>query len=299
MHLQSPRQINTTTQLIFTSKVTLAIRDGVEQLHDRQDIRERREEDQAILDWLTPIDYTPQQNDFISRRQAETGKWLIDSAEFQEWLQTEKKTLFCPGIPGAGKTILTAIVIEDLITRFASDPTIGIAYIYCNFRRHEDQRVINLVTSLLKQLSQSQTSIPDSVKALYDRHKCAQSRPSLDEIVASLQSVASIYSRVFIVIDALDECQASNGTRTTFLSEIFNIQARSHASIFATSRYIPEINDMFSESIHLEIKAAKEDVQRYLDGQMSQLPGCVRRSPELQETIKTEIIKAVDGMYVI
>jgi hypothetical protein len=105
----------------------LATKDGVERLHARQDMRERHVEEHAILDWLTPIDYAPQQSDFLSRREVGTGQWLLDSAEFQDWLGTEKKTakktLFCPGIPGAGKTILTAVVIDDLMTRFANNPT--------------------------------------------------------------------------------------------------------------------------------------------------------------------------------
>jgi hypothetical protein len=92
-------------------------------------------ERQAILDWLTPIDYAAQQHDFISRRQAGSGQWLLESEEFQAWLNTDNQTLFCPGIPGAGKIILISIVVEELTTRFSNDPTIGIAYIYCNFRR--------------------------------------------------------------------------------------------------------------------------------------------------------------------
>src|SRR6266566_2465669 len=122
-----------------------------------------------ILDWLTPIDYTPQQHDFINRRQTGTGQWLLDSAEYQTWRQTAKSTLFCPGIPGAGKTILTSIVVEDLTTRFFDDPTVGIAYIYCNFRRKHEQRAEDVITSLLKQLSQGRTSLPETVKALYDK----------------------------------------------------------------------------------------------------------------------------------
>jgi DNA replication protein DnaC len=101
--------------------------------------RVRREQEdcqrQSILDWINPISYTPQQHDFITRRQEGTGQWLLDSAEFQAWLETDKQTLFCPGIPGAGKTILTSIIVEELTTRFSTDQTIGIAYIYCNFRR--------------------------------------------------------------------------------------------------------------------------------------------------------------------
>lgn len=54
----------------------------------------------------------------------------------------------------------------------------------------------------------------------------------------------------------------------------------------------------FEQSTSLEIRASDKDVQRYLDANMSQLPSFVLRSPDLQEGIKIEIVKAVDGMYV-
>jgi len=107
-----------------------------------------------------------------------------------------------------------------------------------------------------------------------------------------------MYSRAFIVVDALDECRASNGCRSRFLSEIFNLQAKSKANIFATSRFIPEITERFEGSMLLEIRASEHDVRRYVDGHMSHLPSFVGRSLDLQEEIKAEIVKAVDGMYV-
>ncbi len=63
-----------------------------------------------------------------------------------------------------------------------------------------------------------------------------------------------------------------------------------------TSRFIPEIVKNFEGSISLEIRASDEDVRRYLEGHMSRLPSFVLRGLDLQEEIKTEIIKAVDGM---
>jgi hypothetical protein len=40
----------------------------------------------------------------------------------------------------------------------------------------------DLLASLLKQLTQEQSSLPDSVKALYDQHRDKRTRPSFDEI---------------------------------------------------------------------------------------------------------------------
>jgi len=279
---------------------------GVQKCVDKLLSVQHNQEYEAILKWLTPIDYAPQQNDYVRRRQLGTGQWLLDSAEFQTWLDTGKKTLFCPGIPGAGKTIITSIVIEYLFDKFRhcdiqgdsdtqdrsiqNDGRIGIAYLYCNFRQQEEQKAEELLASLLKQLAQEHSAILPTVKDLYNRHKMKQTRPSFDEISKALQSVAVVYSTVFIVIDALDECQV----RTRLLSEIFSLQIKSGASIFATSRFIPDIIEKFRGSTSVEIRATEEDVQRYLDGRISESESVVLKS--CREDIKTEITKAVDGM---
>jgi hypothetical protein len=254
-------------------------------------------ESQAVLDWITPINYASQQNDFISRRQAGTGQWLIDSTEFQEWVNTKQRTLWCPGIPGAGKTIITAIVIEYLCGRFKNDPSVAISYIYFNFRRHDEQKAEDLLANLLKQLARGQSSLPDSVKSLYDSHKNMQSRPSFDEISRTLRSVATMFSKVFIIIDAIDECRVDNGCRTRFLTEIFSVQAECGINIFATSRFnIPEVMTHFSNGPSIEIRAHDEDVERYLDVHISQSGSVLLKGN--RDEIRRRIIAAVDGMWV-
>lgn len=286
-----------------TRNDTLAIKESVQRLDERsnwQDRRERDKEDQAILDWLAPLDKAAQQQiDFISGRQAGTGQWLLNSVEYQAWLNADKQTLYCPGIPGAGKTILTSIVIEDLQTRFQTNSSCAIAYIYCNFKRSDEQKLNDLLLSLLKQLTQGQLRIPDVVRSLHDQHVRHRKRPSTDEISKALSSVTSIFSKVFIVIDALDECQVNHRSEPNLLSEIFNLQAKFGANIFATSRPSspPEITGYFKTGAWLEIRASDEDLGSYLDSQMARLK-CVSELTGLQERIKDVIVKTVDGMCV-
>jgi hypothetical protein len=256
------------------------------------------DEDINVLNWLTPVNYGSQQSDFISRRQLGTGQWLLESEEFQAWLKSDQQTLFCPGIPGAGKTILTSIIVEELTSRFSTDPGVGIAYIYCNFRRRDEQKIDDLLTSLLKQLAESQPSLPVAVKELYDRHKTKRTRPSLDEISRSLQVVTILHSRVFLIVDALDECQASARCRQRFLLELFGLQANHGVNLYITSRFIPEITTQFRADITLEIRASKEDIGRYLETNMRYLSPFDDWNRRLQDEIKVEIVDAVDGMYV-
>jgi Cdc6-like AAA superfamily ATPase len=270
----------------------LETKDSVDRLHQRQDDLERR----TIIEWLTRSDYSTQQSDFIGRRQKGTGQWLLNSDEFQSWLKTTKQALFCPGMPGAGKTMIASIVVDHLSVEYQNDASVGVAYLYCNFRRQDEQTLAELVSSLLKQLVQGQLSMPESVKGLYERHK-DRARPSFDEIMKVFYAVVADFSRTFIVIDALDECQVAEGVRSKLLSELFRLQAHTGANLFATSRFIPDIEKEFKGSMSLEIRANNEDVQRYLEGHMSRLPSFVSRNPDLKEEIKSEIIKAVDGMY--
>src|ERR1700722_20159857 len=130
-------------------KFIAIVTDIQESLHDvsrnidRVLHRQHDREQQAILDWLKSVDYSPQQNDFIGRRQEGTGQWLVESDEFQQWENNKKCILFCPGIPGSGKTMMVSIVVDHLFKRFRDEPGIAIAFLYCNFRQQQEQRLID------------------------------------------------------------------------------------------------------------------------------------------------------------
>ncbi|KAL3477052.1 nucleoside phosphorylase domain-containing protein [Aspergillus californicus] len=197
-----------------------AIRESVSATKSRLE----QKEDLEICDWLSKIDYGAQQSDYLRRCEPGTGQWLLDSDEYQTWFEKRGETLFCPGIPGAGKTIITAIIIDNLCTRSRNDSNPRYAYLYCNYRRQEQQTVDHFLLELLGQLLRQARSIPEQVRALCQLHKHCKTRPSLHEIVKALHSViamSGMSSHLYIIIDALDECSAA--VRTKLLLEVFNL----------------------------------------------------------------------------
>lgn len=294
--LQGRISANVTLLNAFQARITrTAMTNLVRHIEDQ--------EYQRMLDWLSPTDYGLEQSDLIARRHPNTGRWLLDSPEFQRWLETPNATMFCPGIPGAGKTILAASVVEYLSSMAEADDGIGIAYVYLNFRRQEDQKLTHLLASLVKQLAQQDAFAAVALKTLHKTHETSKTRPSMIELVKQLNSIvcSPSFRKIFIIVDALDECQSSENCRTKFVAELSRLGQGGKTNIFATSRPIPAIQNAFKQSstITLEIRAHHEDVHAYVEGSFDQLPSCIRRSTTLQEEIKTTIARAADGMFLL
>ncbi|KAF5242673.1 hypothetical protein FANTH_8582 [Fusarium anthophilum] len=263
-------------------------------------------EDQDLckaLEWLCPVDYGVQQSDLIMRRQPDTAKWLLNSPEFRRWLEIPGASMFCPGIPGAGKTIMTAVVVDHLLLSPEFGEGVGIAYIYFNFRRGVEQTLSHLIASLIRQLAQQHCCAAGKVKDLYNTHTPGNTQATASELLDLLYSITmpSWFSRLFVIVDALDECQSSGNIRTKFVSEMLRLQEKVKINIFATSRFITEIERLFIQNgaVTVKIRASNEDIQAYIGSILETLPACVRRSSQLQDEIKDTISRAVDGMFLL
>ncbi|KAJ5560253.1 hypothetical protein N7513_002652 [Penicillium frequentans] len=273
------------------------INTDIQRINARMD----RKDDLKILNWLTKVDYGPQHSDFSRKRQPGTGQWLLNSTEYRKLVESKGQTLFCTGDPGVGKTILTATIIDDLIARFPHIQSTRIVYVYCNFNREHEQRLEHLIAALIKQLSQARPTLPESLTALYNKHQIRRTRPSAEELSKVLLSVASLYTRIFVVVDALDECQRARGCRSRFLSHIFALQDAFSINFFATSRPIPEIEETFEDCLQKHIIAPEEDIRNFLHSEihMPQMPKLIQRDNDLQKEITTQIVDLADGIFLL
>ncbi|KAF4466483.1 ankyrin repeat [Fusarium albosuccineum] len=267
----------------------------IKELSQELDDTKRKE----FLELLSPGDYTLKYHDSINRRQPGTGEWFLESPEYQDWVNKDQQTIFCPGIPGAGKTIMASIVIENLTKRCWNDPDVGVAYFFCDFNDRENQTTGSFVASVLKQLLKNRSRFPDCLETLYERYKSSKTRPTLEEVMPTLGSVCDLYSTVYIVIDALDEFDVSGGQQTEFLNAIDGLRARRTVNLFASSRDIPNIGDRFKECTNLKIRAQNTDIEKYLGDYLPTLSGVIRDDVLLQQEAKDVIIRAVPGVFLL
>ena len=145
-----------------------SVDENVKGLKRKYDEFREDEDHKLILEWLSSIDFADRQNKAQRDRHKGTGQWFIKTPEFQTWLRDPGQTLFCPGMPGAGKTHMASLVVHHVqsLKKEASSP--GIAYMFCDYREQHPQEA--LVGCLLKQLAGYSPSFPVAVEKLYQRH---------------------------------------------------------------------------------------------------------------------------------
>jgi hypothetical protein len=145
----------------------------------------------------------------------------------------------------------------------------------------------------LKQLLQESTSQLSGLKSLYDALKKKERYTTEDEILGLLDSAISSLSKVFVVVDALDECRRSGGFEG--ISRKFFFLQWHKLGLLVTSRSIPAIAELFQDNPLIRIHAHDEDISRCL---RSGLRGfrAVQKTPELQSEVISTITKSTDGM---
>ena len=139
-----------------------------------------------------------------SRREEGTGLWFLEAPKFISWIVGNSPTLWCPGIPGSGKTILTSMVVDHLLSTYENNSEIGVAYIYCNYREQREQTVINLVGTVLQHLLVKKIGnngvISGTIRKAYRRHLSRRTRPNLEEMTALLLGEVQVYDRTFSLL---------------------------------------------------------------------------------------------------
>jgi hypothetical protein len=188
--------------------------------------------------------------------------------------------------------VLAAAAIEYLLGSHIpiEGGGVGIAWFYCDYTNEDKMKTVEqTLACLLRQLLESHTVLPDPVITLFNTHKAANFRKAPlteKELFNLLQSTVATFSKVILVIDALDEYPS--GIRTQFL-EVLNSLQPSH--LLLTSREHIRVGDVISEHKIIPIHATEHDIMSYVHSRLRTFH--LARQINARSELKDEIISAV------
>ncbi|KAF7350143.1 Pfs domain-containing protein [Mycena venus] len=241
--------------------------------------------------WLKPANVGQSQKDAADKYHPGTGAWLLECAEFREWIYAPNSLLWLSGISGSGKTVLSSTIIDKLRTRM--EPY---AFFYFDTNNSGQQTVSQLLCSLVTQLSVQLPSLDKILHEVWKSNASGQHFPSNSQLIseALIPILTEFTQPVYLVLDALDECSEREkllDAITSILdSELFNVH------LLVTSR--PEVHygtNVAQQGVSISLEdCVTQDIESYVDKLLSEEDGWIS---ENKEAIKQGLLDHGGGMF--
>jgi len=170
--------------------------------------------------------------------------------------------------------------------------------LYCDFLTKQEQSTANILGSMLKQLAR-RAGVPDQIREAFQKAKKEFGGRGLllSRMVDILKETITSLPRLFICIDALDECTPKH--RRDLLESLREIVAVSSSiRVFLTGRpHIErEIMKCFSQAVRIPLAPAHDDIQSYLEMRLDNDDGYDAMDDELRADIMRIIPEKVSEM---
>lgn len=168
-----------------------------------------------IRELLKPINFEADTKIRSWKRCEGTGDWLLSDPIFLTWRNITSsspgRVVWLYGNPGCGKTYLMSMVLENIKEHLGHESHIGIAYFFCdNKTENPEKRTLPFIakTLLAQLLGQIAQSYPADVELCLLQF---QEFGDKDDMIPTLfqdtlRRIGKYFSNVFLIIDALDEC---------------------------------------------------------------------------------------------
>ncbi|EXA31001.1 hypothetical protein FOVG_17643 [Fusarium oxysporum f. sp. pisi HDV247] len=245
--------------------------------------------------WLSPPDCSTNANLARKRRHPGTGTWLLNSPAFQEWKLGSRQHLWLHGLAGCGKTILSTTILDHLLQ---IDTYITLAFFF-DFSDPRKQKLEDLLRSLAVQLYHTGNEAARRLDSLFASHDDGRRQPDTTALSACVDTMIQTAGKVFIIIDALDECAA----REELLQWLKDLASRK-AQLIVTGRPEVEFQSAIPRSfgkrncVQLDNNVVNVDIRSYVEATLEQKPDFVDKklSPSILEEIRDKIGEGADGM---
>ncbi|KAF3063189.1 DNA damage response protein kinase DUN1 [Trichoderma lentiforme] len=268
---------------------------------ESSEAKSRDSDSQKIIQWISALSFRSRHVNVLDSVQPGTGIWLLEHATFRDWVKSKTGTLWCPGIPGAGKTSLASLIINHLEQEPPQENTFC-SFIYCDYHQRSAQTQVALLSSILQQILQNYSGdvLPSEVVTLYNQHQKYKTHPTLTQITEILGKLVSTFEMFHVVVDALDECAESEEDALRFISAVSSLG--SSVKILCTSRSSSVFDAYFSTASKIEISAQQADITTFITACLQdqvRLSKHVAKDAGLRDDIIGAIIQESQGMFLL
>jgi hypothetical protein len=259
---------------------------------------QQSDEFRRIVTWLAPPDPGTNHATARQRHESQTGDWLLKSSQYQSWKTGGIRHLWMYGKAGCGKTILCSTAIEDVRHACEQDPDASHAFFYFSFSDDRKQSDGDLLRSLVAQIGWREPGLSMLRRAYEDAKR---SVPGPDELEAILLACVRSCSKVYLLVDALDECPELNQTLQSVLERLERLTRDApNLRVFATSRELDKIRMSMqalpAEPLRVMTRAVDADIQVYVAKEVSRDRSLGKLKPEMRSLIESSIASQADGM---
>lgn len=223
---------------------------------------------------------------------------MLRSEDFESWLEHTNGVFWLYGIPGCGKTVLCSSVIEHVKALCGEGTTDGYAYYYFDFNNERKQKLEGLLFSILAQLSRQTANLPEEVQRLHDESTRHQQQPSLSNLIETIFLLIGRFRRVYIVIDALDECTERENL-LEFINQIVKQKAQ-NAGILVASRweqdFVTELEGITTNSLCVQDARTEDDIRLFVQNRLMRDPKLKKRPEYVKREIEHLLVDGAAGM---
>jgi len=236
------------------------------------EIAETKRKYSAVLQWFAGADSLLDHEDTCKVRHEfpTTGHWILKHSKYSTWRMDDvprTSTVWLNGIPGAGKTVLASLIIEDCLQEKTADT----AFFYC---KHGDLQRTTFVAILKTILSQLLKYDHDLLPWYYDNlltsgQLSLSSEKLCKELVRALLLSGK---KTFLVIDGLDECDRNQRKLLLdWLREIVGIcdlQDPGKLRVIVLSQDEPDIRKNLGAFSEISLTASNNahDIKQFVTG---------------------------------
>ncbi|MCJ1463915.1 hypothetical protein MMC07_002524 [Pseudocyphellaria aurata] len=251
---------------------------------------------QAELQFLNACSDYNHEKSWKQARKLGNAKWIFNDGKYNQWKEERNSsTLWCTGILGSGKTVLSANVVEDL-----NGTSAAVSYFFC---RHDEaisletRTIIGSIASQIFDIIKSDIAIASAIS------KFRLDTLDTDQILDCLQNLLPSNSRkYFVVIDGLDECEEKERhLLLQCLKQLLMIPKRVF-QIYCSSR--PDVSrwarTFLEPQWNISMPQTSVDIEEYVEDTLEdQLESATLSigEPTLILTIKDALLENAHGMF--